>query len=180
MKGPRRSARRRRLTPLEKIPLSLATTDLADVCSEVTNDFKVSHRNSKITVKCRGRLTGEWDEARVHQALSNLLKNAIEYGKRDGTVTVTCKGGAHEVLLSVHNEGTPIALTKQRHIFEPFRRSAAKDDDDAPYLANNHVGLGLYVVNQIAEAHGGSVEITSEAKAGTTFTMRLPRKQAAP
>jgi signal transduction histidine kinase len=73
----------------EKIPLSLVTTDLAEVCSEVTNDIKVSHPNSKITVKCRGRLTGEWDEARVHQALSNLIKNAIEYGKRDGTITVS-------------------------------------------------------------------------------------------
>jgi signal transduction histidine kinase len=83
------------------------------------------------------------------------------------------------VLLSVHNEGRPISRAKQREIFEPFRRPAAEYDDDAHYLDSNHVGLGLYVVNQMAEAHGGSVEVDSKAQAGTTVTMRLPRKQAA-
>lgn len=163
----------------QKIPITLTPADLTDVCSEVTSDFKVSHPDSKITVECRGKLTGLWDEGRVHQGLSNLIKNAIEHGKRDGTITVTCTGNTHEVLLSVHNEGRPISRAKQRKIFEPFRRPAAEDDDDTHYRDSNHVGLGLYVVNQIAVAHGGSVEIDSNVQAGTRVTMRLPREQAA-
>ncbi len=160
----------------EKIPLSRKMIDLSEVCGEVARDLTVSHPGRKITVDCP-ELTGRWDEARVYQAVSNLIKNAIQYGEPDGTITVSFKAEAREVLLSVHNEGRPISLAKQREIFEPFRKPAAEDGDGAHYRDPEHVGLGLYIVNQIAQAHGGSVEIDSKAEAGTTVTMRLPREQ---
>ncbi|MEX2496209.1 MAG: HAMP domain-containing sensor histidine kinase [Woeseia sp.] len=162
----------------EKIPLSLTTVDLSAVCSEVADDFKMSHPDRKITVVSQG-ITGQWDEARLHQALSNLVKNAIWHGKRDGTITMACKGRAHEVLLSVHNEGRPISPARQSSLFEPFRRPADEDVAATQNLERKNVGLGLYVVNQIALAHGGSVEINSNAEAGTTVTMCLPRQTVA-
>jgi signal transduction histidine kinase len=161
----------------ERIPLSPATTDLADICKTVAQDFESSHPDNKIKVKCTGKTIGEWDEGRIYQALSNLMRNALEYGKRNGTVTVACKGKSDEFLLSVHNEGRPISLAKQQEIFEPMKRG--EREDEGRRASNGGIGLGLYIVKQIATAHGGTVELSSNAKAGTTFTVRLPRRRAA-
>lgn len=157
----------------EKIPLSPTMIDLSDVCGEIAGDFAARFPDRKITVECP-ELTGRWDEARVYQALSNLVQNAIQYGKTNDPIKISTKGEAQEVLLSVHNEGSVISRAKQQAIFEPFSKPAA---DDERYRDPEHVGLGLYTVNQIARAHGGRVEIDSNAEAGTTVTMRLPREQ---
>ncbi|MEX2495200.1 MAG: HAMP domain-containing sensor histidine kinase [Woeseia sp.] len=155
----------------EQIPLSLGRCNLADVCQAVAQDFEHSHPD-RILLKCARRITGRWDEHRLHQALSNLVKNALEYGKRRNIVTLRCEAKADEVVVSVHNEGRAIPLAKQRNIFEPFKRTPPEDDGED---FNGHVGLGLYVVNQITVAHGGSIEIASDRRNGTTFTLHLPR-----
>jgi signal transduction histidine kinase len=152
----------------QRLQLSRKRTSLATVCKQVEKDFSLSYPKNRIEVNRTGRLTGVWDKGRVTQALSNLVKNALDHGKRDGTVTVVCRGERDEAVLSVHNQGQPIPLAKQRNIFEPFRRG---DERRAP----KGIGLGLYIVNQIAVAHGGRVELKSNAKEGTTFTIHLPR-----
>ncbi|HEX2139163.1 MAG TPA: sensor histidine kinase [Woeseiaceae bacterium] len=156
----------------KRLPLQRRKTNLALVCKQVAQDFVLSYPKNRIEVNCSGQLNGVWDKARIAQALSNLVKNALDYGKRTGTVTLTCKSKSDEVLLSVHNKGRPIPSAKQRGIFEPLTRG---ESDDEPRYASKGVGLGLYIVNQIAIAHGGSVELVSNAKDGTTFTVHLPQ-----
>ena len=71
----------------------------------------------------------------------------------------------------VRDEGAGIPLEEQAHIFERFRRGAAVDRGIAG------MGLGLYIAREVAAAHGGTIDVTSSAEAGTVFTVRLPRRR---
>ncbi|HEY0095721.1 MAG TPA: HAMP domain-containing sensor histidine kinase, partial [Archangium sp.] len=74
------------------------------------------------------------------------------------------------VFLEVHNTGTPIPTDKLPLLFQPMRRATNEVDK-----VGRSVGLGLYIVDHIARAHGGRVEVSSTEGEGTTFTVRLPR-----
>lgn len=76
----------------------------------------------------------------------------------------------HGLELHVHNEGPPIPADLQAHVFEPMRRGT-----NTTLRSSRSIGLGLYIVREIATAHGGSVEVRSDAMEGTTFSVRLPR-----
>ncbi|MNG29351.1 Sensor protein RstB [compost metagenome] len=76
-------------------------------------------------------------------------------------------------VLGVHNLGEPIAPQVMAQLFQPFSRPR----DDAPQPG---LGLGLYIANQIALAHGGCMEVVSSAEAGTLFTFRLPLDRVVP
>lgn len=109
------------------------------------------------------------DPERIGQLLDNLITNAIRYGQ--GPVTVQLAREGDGVRVAVHNGGPPIAAEKLATIFDPYRRGTS---------VRGGVGLGLYIVQQIARAHDGEVEVTSTEAAGTTFTVRLPAPAAPP
>lgn len=153
------------------IPLAAERTDLKEICREVVDAFELSHRGHEISLQCSGDLTGMWDADRIHQLLANLIKNALEHGSSDKPVAVTAQGEAEEILLSVHNAGVPIPPETRYTIFEPLTRADIGTD---PRAAGG-LGLGLYIIKQIAKAHAAEVKITSTAGEGTTFTVRLPR-----
>lgn len=113
-----------------------------------------------------GDTTGEWDRARLLRAVVNLVNNALAYGDPAVPVSVRVEGDDACVVLRIHNEGEPIPAELQAHIFEAFRRGAKGVGS----------GLGLYIVRQIAHAHGGKVEVDSREGRGTTFSLRLPRR----
>jgi signal transduction histidine kinase len=101
--------------------------------------------------------------------VSNLVGNALQHGREDTPVRVEVRGeGDGEVFLSVHNEGEPIAEDLKATLFQPFRHGAKGK------ATSRSVGLGLYIVRQVAHAHGGEVEVHSKA-GHTLFTVRLPR-----
>ena len=75
------------------------------------------------------------------------------------------------VLLGVHNWGTPIPVEVLPHIFEPMQRGGRTGQTSK----HKSIGLGLYIVQQVALAHGGHVDVRSSQEEGTTFTVRLPR-----
>jgi signal transduction histidine kinase len=103
------------------------------------------------------------DPERIAQVMDNLITNAIRYGSGRVTVRLTREGD--RAAIAVHNSGTPIAPGKLDTLFDPYRRATS---------SRGGVGLGLYIVQQIARAHGGSVAVTSTAEQGTTFVVRLP------
>lgn len=119
----------------------------------------------------RGRddhATGMWDPERLAQALGNLVGNALQHGdpERPVTVRVAMREGRAE--LSVHNHGAPIPTELLPGLFEPFQRGLR------PGALDGSIGLGLYIVRQVAVGHGGEVRVRSTAEEGTTFTLELP------
>lgn len=155
------------------IPLSPADVDLAEIAREAVEEIGGQYPDHEMRFEASGDARGLWDGERVGQALSNLVGNAVQHGDPDAPVAVTVRGEADEVVISVHNVGTVIAKDEQHQIFDPFRRIAS--EDDLPDTGGS-MGLGLYIAQQIALAHGGEIEVRSSAEEGTTFELRLPRE----
>lgn len=146
------------------LPIRRVATDLGDLCREIIDEAKGAGDSDAIDLVTVGNLYGEWDRARLQQALSNLIANALRHG--DGRATVEVRGGAAEVEIAVNNAGPPIPDALLPVLFEPFERG----NEHGPGL-----GLGLFIVKAVAHAHGGDVAVASSAADGTTFTLRLPR-----
>jgi signal transduction histidine kinase len=149
------------------IPIARTEVDLEAECRKTVDEIAAFHPDCNVSFQATGELRGLWDGARVAQALSNLLGNAVQHGTPRGPIAVTLRGEAEGVVLSVHNEGRPIPKRHLQDIFNPFRQLD-------PGHAKTNVGLGLHIVQAIAVAHRGTVDVES-SEDGTTFTIRLPR-----
>lgn len=150
------------------ISLNRRPTDLAEISRSVADEIRASYPAARIQVETVGKLTGEWDPARIEQALSNLLANAVQHG--GPSVRLIASGHDREqVEVTVWNSGHPIPPEQLAGLFDPFKKGDANQ---------NGLGLGLFIVREIAQAHMGSVAVTSDV-GGTMFTFRLPRGDAA-
>ena len=150
------------------IPLLVREVDLDDVVRRAIDEANLVYQDRVIDVVTRGSLHGVWDEDRLEQVLSNLLANAVEHGEDNQPVGVIVDGEDPDcVEVAVSNAGE-IPDDAMPSLFDPFRprRSNAKKCG---------LGLGLYIVQQIALAHGGTVRAMSSAEAGTAIVIRLPR-----
>ena len=143
--------------------------DLGELAERVVQERQVAAPERVIALMRAGDLTGDWDGDRLVQVLSNLVGNALAHGAADAPIEVHVDGTAPDaVAFSVANGGT-IAADVLPHIFDPFR-SGRRDSSRSEGL-----GLGLYIVQQIVRAHGGSVEVQSAAGQPTLFRVTLPR-----
>ncbi|MBK4739344.1 sensor histidine kinase [Noviherbaspirillum pedocola] len=158
----------------EGIPVKPTSTDLTTVCADVVEEMRTIHADRTISLNLSGNLRGHIDRARIGQALSNLVGNALQHGMAETPVTVTVQGRPDEITLAVHNEGKAIPPVTQQTLFDPIKRRALHPTQDHQGRVRN-LGLGLYIANEIAEAHGGSITVVSTEKNGTTFTIHLPR-----
>ena len=113
---------------------------------------------------------GEWDGLRLRQVLYNLVINALRYGQDDTPVQVALTGDHSLVLLEVKNQGLPIGPATFDLMFDPLRRGEPDGSDPQ----GEGLGLGLYISREIARAHGGSIDASSD-KSGTIFKVSLPR-----
>jgi signal transduction histidine kinase len=149
------------------IPLSRGPMDIGSVSQSIVEEMRAAHPLARIGVKTAGRLTGAWDQARIEQAISNLVANAVQHG--GGAITVTASGDERDhVVVTVRNEGKPIPADRIPLLFEPFQKA-----DKSP----GGLGLGLFIVREIVRAHDGTVAVSSSI-AGTMFTVRLPQGHA--
>ncbi len=156
------------------LPLSRAEADLGDIVRRMAEEAEGFHPGCDLHVELAGDLMGCWDGARLEESISNLLSNALKYGRKDGRVTVQACTAGPEVVLTVHNEGDPIPADMQQVIFDPLVRGNVQDPESR--RRDSGLGLGLYISQRIAEAHGGHIELSSSAGDGTTFELRLPRR----
>ena len=155
------------------IPVTPAPMNMGKVVHDVVEEISAAHPERNIKVDARGSLKGQWDCARLSQVVANLVTNALEHGDDRGVVTVDVHGDPKEVVLSIHNRGRAIPDDEMDGIF-----GAMKQQDKALRARRGpsaNLGLGLYIVDQIVQAHKGSITVESTDQAGTTFTVRLPR-----
>jgi signal transduction histidine kinase len=148
------------------MPVVPASMDLGELCQELVDEFETADPSREIALTVQGDARGEWDRARLYQALSNLVGNATHYGR--GRALVNVSGRDADVQVVVYNDGAPIPPELLPTIFEPFERG----QNDGTGL-----GLGLYIVRTIARAHGGDVSVESSDGAGTRFFLQLPRER---
>ena len=111
-------------------------------------------------------ITGDSD--RLAQVVTNLLTNAIQYNKSGGEVRVKLASQGDLAILTVNDTGNGISREDLPHVFERFYRG------DKSRTAGGNAGLGLAIAKAIVEAHGGTLDVSSEEDKGTTFTVRLP------
>lgn len=147
--------------------------DLMEIAGKAVHELQALHPSHPIVLRTSGDGAGDWDADRIAQVVFNLVTNALVHGHPDTPVTVTVAGGPDRAVLSVHNAGEPIAPEMHASIFEPLRQGPGRQG-----AGTRNIGLGLYIVRQIAQAHGGSVEVASSAAGGTTFRVELPRRAA--
>jgi two-component system phosphate regulon sensor histidine kinase PhoR len=107
-----------------------------------------------------------WDAEAVRRALLNLIENAIKHGRPAGRVEADGRGDDAQVRLSIRDDGPGIGRRDRRRIFDRFERGATEAAG---------TGLGLYLVDQVARAHGGRVDLASGESHGCAFTLVLPR-----
>jgi two-component system sensor histidine kinase BaeS len=123
----------------------------------------------RLTVDVPGSLVVTADPVRLRQALGNLVSNAIRYTPPAGSVALAARLGAGEVVFTVRDDGAGIAAEDLPLVFDRFWRADRSRSRDT-----GGSGLGLAIVRQIAEAHGGSIDVESAIGSGTCFTLRLP------
>lgn len=152
------------------IPINPAPADLREVVGSVVDEFTASFLNRAIhcgAATAQGDFVGEWDAARIGQAVSNLVRNAIEHGADPILIALVDHGDT--VRVEVSNQGTIVADVLPM-LFQPFHRG--RD--------GNGLGLGLFVVDEVARAHGGRIDVDSSPDQGTRFSLVLPRAALAP
>jgi hypothetical protein len=149
--------------------------DLAAVVTDELEQLRGAHPSRRIELSASGDSGGRWDGARLQQLVRNLVSNAIRYGSPDTAVRVALRGEEAEVRVEVTNSGLTIDPSALSQLFDPLKRGAAYGDS---HDAWGGLGLGLFIVREIARAHGGEVEARSDG-GETTFAVRLPRHHRA-
>jgi signal transduction histidine kinase len=154
------------------LPIKPRTADLSEIIDGVHQELLITHPSRTIAIRheCDGR--GSWDPDRIAQMLVNLITNAIQYGSPSEPIEVVVRGDDGQVLVEVSNKGAPIPPDVLPKLFEPLQRGRKSSTERS-------IGLGLYIVQEIARRHGGLVDVTSSEDVGTTFSVRLPRNTTA-
>jgi signal transduction histidine kinase len=152
------------------IPVRRRDGLLEAICLEEVELRKTAHPGADIRFRSTGSTHGQWDTSRMRQLLGNLIANAVKYGVQGGAVDVRLTGNDTEVQLRVRNQGALQSRDALSSLFDPLRRIADVDADEDP----GHLGLGLFIVREVALAHGGHVAVESNDGV-TDFTVHLPR-----
>ena len=142
--------------------------DLGAMCREIIGELEGIARGREIRFDCDADGHGAWDEQRVMQAISNLASNAVKHGTPGSPVRVRLTGDDRQVAVEVRNEGVIPGEVLPR-IFEPFRSGQHHGS------RGDGLGLGLFIANAIARAHGGGLEVDSGG-GQTMFRLVLPRE----
>jgi signal transduction histidine kinase len=156
------------------MPLELAACDLGAVCEDALESIRTGFPEHQFVQTLSGDLQLQADPARLRQALSNLLANAVQHGDGRSPITLSAAGELDVVVLTVGNAGEAIDADALPSIFEPLVR-APNASAEAQERSKTSLGLGLFIVREIVLGHGGTIEVQSSAEAGTVFSVRLPR-----
>ena len=147
-----------------------ASVRIDELVTRIAREIEAAFDGAEVELDCTGDMAAVWDEQRVAQAVSNLVTNALKYGAKGSPVKLGVDGtDAATVVIAVRNFGPDIPESVRESLFKPLVRGTGPD------RTGLSLGLGLYIVREIAKAHGGDVEVQSPAPSTTVFSMRLQR-----
>jgi signal transduction histidine kinase len=151
-----------------RFSVRLSPVDLAETCRQEVELQRSANASARIEFDAAESCPSLADASRIRRALGNLISNAIRYGN-DAPVRVVVQREGKHVRVAVDNEGPTLAESELDSIFNPLVRGSAGTSN----TERGHLGLGLFIVRQTSEAHGGTVEVHS-ANGQTRFSMLLP------
>jgi PAS domain S-box-containing protein len=158
-----------RLSAGRQLELEPEELDLGLLTQQVVARFEpeIDAAKSPVSVQATGPVVGKWDRSRLDQVITNLVSNAIKYGRGKPVNIDVHHPSPALACISVRDQGIGIAPADLGLLFRPFRR-----------LHRNHsyhgFGLGLFIVAEIVRAHGGEIRVQSEPDKGAQFTVELP------
>ncbi|MFP2961328.1 ATP-binding protein [Myxococcus sp. 1LA] len=155
------------------IPMEPRWLDFHELTRHVVDEVRLARPERTLELECRGDGYGQWDADRLAQVITNLVNNALSYSPDHCPVRIRTHGLRGDVVLTVHNSGEPIEPELRARLFEPMKRPERK-------ATRGGLGLGLFIVKHIVDAHGGAVRVHSTEQEGTTFQARLPRRPPQP
>ena len=153
-----------RLEPVQ-CDLSVLVKDIADRFGAAAQ-----HAGVVLHVEAPASLPGVWDKLAVEQIIDNLVSNAIKYGDRS-PVKLQLESTETVVLIRVSDQGKGVSPEDRARIFERFERAVGRNDHRSGF------GVGLWIVGQLVEAMGGSIDVGDAPGGGALFTVRLSHIQ---
>jgi len=151
-----------------------------EIAGRVIEEMRAANPDRHIALEVRSPDPFEMDPARIEQVLCNLIANAITHGAADTPIEVSVDVRDGEALLSVKNRGPVIPADRIASLFQPFTQGSEISLSGAASVRprGTGLGLGLYIVREIVDAHGGTISVDSHGDdRGTTFLVRLPRRR---
>jgi len=143
--------------------------DLAELLAEIAEQARAQSGGREVVIVARAPVTATGDRDRLRQLLWNLVENALRYTPPNGVIRLDLERENRYAVVRVADTGPGIPTEHLPRVFDRFYRV-----DRARSRATGGSGLGLAIVKHIAQAHGGTVAVDSQADRGTTFTVRLP------
>ena len=154
------------------LPVSAASEDLGAICKAAFDEVSLVYPQAALRFETEAGLAGMLDAARMQQAVSNLLNNAVQHGRPGAPVTLVSKSTKSHLMLEVKNRGRPIAPELLEVIFDPLVQIPPED----PVAGQGtNLGLGLFIAREIVVAHGGTIKASSIGEE-TVFTIEIPRE----
>jgi signal transduction histidine kinase len=155
----------------EQIKLNLEKEDLSELVQTAVDGVRnqAGERGIKISGTVQQNVVGAFDAGQIWRLLLNLLDNAIKFNHNGGNIDVVLSVHNDVAIISVSDTGSGVAIEEQTHIFERGYRSSAARKSQVP-----GTGLGLHFARNIAEAHGGRIEVASSSGSGSCFRVSLP------
>lgn len=154
-----------------RIPVQPRRVDLHELLTTVLAELEAANPGRIALSLEADAASCDADPDRLAQVVENLVTNALKYGSPGGVVRVNASSDEHWLTVEVRNDGAPIPEEKLATIFEPLQRGAHQGRFDA----DRSIGMGLFIVKHLVDAHSGTLSVRSSAADGTTFTVRIPR-----
>lgn len=154
----------------KKVKLQLKTRDITQLLVRVIRNCQdlAGRKNIQIVTEFEPLFPLKMDEDLMKQVFTNLVENAIKYSPESTQVKVAAKEIGGRVVVQIADQGIGIPQGELPHVFEQFYRA-----QNAEY-ENNGTGLGLYLAKYFVNLHNGTIDVTSQAAVGSTFSVRLP------
>ncbi|WP_246704035.1 HAMP domain-containing sensor histidine kinase [Rhizobium sp. P38BS-XIX] len=149
--------------------LDLNEADLTETLQVVVDEIRSAHPHRDIRLELKFSQPAVVDRARIAQLFSNLVSNAVSHGVAEQPVEISGHQSEQGIEISVLNGGTPIPANDIQRLFLPFKRGDGS-------RGGHGLGLGLYIALEIATAHGGTIDVSSD-ETGTRFTLKMPTRR---